>query len=203
LNAVGGAAGAEECPVIIWISGPTGSGKSTLAGLMGGTGYRVIREELPHDLFQAFRRDPAQHCASLQEAIILSRATQWRIAAGRKNVVFDRSVDEDIAIFCKMHHERGLLDYSAYARLRFLAENIIADLPKPDLVIYLSPRLDVLTNRVIDVGHPRLIVDNLQRQVVLYEEWFRRQNGAAIRIDNSACDQKTLESLFRLAAGNH
>ena len=194
---------AEECLVIIWISGPTGSGKSTLAGLMGETGYRVIREELPRDLFAAFRRDPARHCASLQEAFILSRATQWRIAAGRKNVVFDRSVDEDIAIFCRMHHERGLLDYSAYARLRFLAENIIADLPKPDLIIYLSPRLDVLTTRVINVGHPRLIVDNLQRQVVLYEEWFRRQNGAAIRIDNSACDQKTLESLFRLAAGNH
>jgi deoxyadenosine/deoxycytidine kinase len=189
--------------VIIWISGPTGSGKSTLAGLMGGTGYRVIREELPHDLFQAFRRDPAQHCASLQEAIILSRATQWRIAAGRKNVVFDRSVDEDIAIFCRMHHERGLLDYSAYARLRFLSENITAELPKPDLVIYLSPRLDVLTTRVINVGHPQVIADNLQRQVALYEEWFRGRNGAAIRIDNSACDQRTLESLFRLAAEHH
>jgi hypothetical protein len=37
---------------------------------MGETGYRVIREELPRDLFQAFRRDPALHCASLQEAII-------------------------------------------------------------------------------------------------------------------------------------
>jgi deoxyadenosine/deoxycytidine kinase len=112
--------------------------------------------------------------------------------------VFDRSVDEDIAIFCRMHHERGLLDYSAYARLRFLAENIITDLPKPDLVIYLSPRLDVLTTRVIAVGHPRLIVDNLQRQVALYEEWFRRLDGAAVRIDNSACDRITLESLFGL-----
>jgi deoxyadenosine/deoxycytidine kinase len=196
LNAIGGTA--EDCLLIIWISGPTGSGKSTLAGLMGGTGYRVIREELPRDLFQAFRRDPERHCASLQEAIILSRATQWRIAAGRKNVVFDRSVDEDIDIFCRMHHERGFLDYSAYARLRFLAENIIAELPKPDLIIYLSPRLDVLTTRVLDAGHPQFIADNLQRQVALYEEWFRRQNGSAIRIDNSACDRGTLESLFGL-----
>jgi deoxyadenosine/deoxycytidine kinase len=194
---------AEECLVIIWISGPTGSGKSTLAGLMGGTGYRVIREELPRDLFQAFRRDPARHCASLQEAIILSRATQWRIAAGRKNVVFDRSVDEDIDIFCRMHHESGLLDYSAYARLRFLAENIIAELPKPELIIYLSPSLDVLTTRVIDVGHPQFIIDNLQRQVALYEEWFRGRSGAAIRIDNSACDRITLENLFGLAAEHH
>jgi deoxyadenosine/deoxycytidine kinase len=102
-----------------------------------------------------------------------------------------------------MHHERDLLDYSSYARLRILAENIIADLPKPDLIIYLSPCLDVLTTRVINVGHPHFIADNLQRQVALYEEWFRRQNGPAIRIDNSACDQRTLESLFQLAAGHH
>ena len=189
--------------MIVWISGPTGSGKSTLAALMGGTGYRVIREELPRDLFQAFRRDPSQHCASLQEAIILSRATQWRIAAGRRNVVFDRSVDEDINIFCRMHHERRLLDYSAYARLRFLAENIIAELPKPDLVIYLAPSVDVLTTRVIDVGHPPFIIDNLQRQVALYEDWFRGLNRPAIRIDNSTCDRKTLESLFALAAEHH
>jgi deoxyadenosine/deoxycytidine kinase len=102
-----------------------------------------------------------------------------------------------------MHHESGLLDYSAYARLRFLAENINAELPKPDLLFYLSPRLEVLTTRVIDVGHPQFIIDNLQRQVALYEEWFRGRNGAALRIDNSACDRLTLESLFGLAAGHH
>jgi hypothetical protein len=70
-------------------------------------------------------------------------------------------------------------------------------------VIYLSPRLDVLTTRVVNVGHPQVIADNLQRQVALYEEWFRGLDGAAIRIDNSACDQRTLESLFRLAAEHH
>lgn len=189
--------------MIVWISGPTGSGKSTLAGLMGGAGYRVIREELPRDLFDSFRRDPARHCASLQEAIILSRAAQWRRAAGRKNLVFDRSVDEDIDIFCRMHHERGLLDHGAYARLRFLAESIIAELPKPGLIIYLSPRLDVLTTRVLADGHPDLITDNLQRQVALYEEWFCGRSEAAIRIDNSGCDRSTLESLFGLAQAAH
>lgn len=166
---------------------------------MSRTGYRVIREELPRDLFQAFRSDPARHCASLQETVILSRAAQWWRAAGRRNVVFDRSVDEDMDIFCRMHHELGLLDYGAYARLRFLAENIIAELPKPDLIIYLSPHLDVLTNRVLGDGHPQLIADNLQRQVALYEEWVCGREEATIRIDNAACDRSTLERLFELA----
>lgn len=187
--------------MIVWISGPTGSGKSTLAGLMGENGYRVIREELPPDLFAAFQRDPARHCASLQEAIILSRSMQWQRASRRRNVVFDRSVDEDVDIFCRMHHERGLLDYSAYARLRFLAANVNADLPRPDLIIYMSPSLDVLAARVRTGGHPPMIVDNLQRQVELYEEWFRGRSEAAIRIDNSACDRRTLENLFRIAPG--
>jgi deoxyadenosine/deoxycytidine kinase len=182
--------------MIVWISGPTGSGKSTLARLMGETGFRVVREELPRDLFEAFRRDPAQHCASLQEAIILSRSMQWLRAAGRKNVVFDRSVDEDLEVFCRMHFERGLLNYSSYARIRILAQNVRVELPKPDLIIFLSPAREVLAARVLDAGHPDEIVGNLPRQIELYEEWFRGRNEAAIRIDNSACDLKTLESLF-------
>lgn len=189
--------------MIVWISGPTGSGKSTLAGLMGEAGYRVIREELPRDLFAAFQEDPARHCASLQEAIILSRSMQWQRADGRKKVVFDRSVDEDIAIFCRMHYERGLLDYSAYVRLRFLAENVSAELPKPELIIYLSPRPDVLAARVLREGHPQLIAENLERQVALYEEWFRRRTEPTIRIDNSDCDRPTLEELFGLATRQH
>jgi hypothetical protein len=80
--------------------------------------------------------------------------------------------------------------------------NIMAESPKPDLVIYLSPRLDVLSTRVIDVGHRQFIADNLQRQVVLYEEWFRRQTGqrseSIIRLAKG-----NARELFKLAAGHH
>lgn len=180
----------------VWISGPTGSGKSTLAGLMGRAGCHVIREDLPQDLFQAFRADPARHCASLQEAIMLSRAAQWRRAASGGKVVFDRSVEEDADIFCRMHHERGLLDYGAYARLRLLARDVSAELPKPDLILFLSPPIDVLAKRLVEDGHPDPIVDGLERQVALYDDWLARRKEAVIKIDNSACERGVLESLF-------
>lgn len=182
--------------MIIWISGPTGSGKSTLAGLLGRLGYEIVREELPPDLFRAFRTDPARHCASLQEAIMLSRRAQWERVSGRENVVFDRSVDEDIEVFCRMHHERGLLNYAAYARLRSFAEGIIAELPKPDLIAFLWPPIDVLRARLQNNGHPDMIIDGLARQVALYEEWVAGRQEPMIRVDNSACSTGALESLF-------
>jgi deoxyadenosine/deoxycytidine kinase len=186
--------------MIIWISGPTGSGKSTLAGFARQLGYQVIREDLPRDLFRAFRADPARHCASLQEAIMLSRLAQWRRSAGGANIVFDRSVDEDVAIFCRMHHERGLLDYGAYARLRVFAEDVIAELPKPDLIAFLSPPMDVLKARLEKDGHPETIIDGLARQVALYDDWIRSRQEAVFRIDNSACSRDALERLFGGAA---
>lgn len=182
--------------MIIWISGPTGSGKSTLAGNLGGLGYDIVREELPPDLFRAFRADPAKHCASLQEAIMLSRLAQWKRVAGRANVAFDRSVDEDINVFCRMHHERGLLNFAAYARLRSFAEGLIAELPRPDLIAFLSPPIDVLRARMQSIGHPEMIIDGLARQVALYEEWVGGRQESIIRIDNSACSTGALESFF-------
>lgn len=182
--------------MIIWISGPTGSGKSTLAGLAGRLGCEVIREDLPPDLFRAFRADPERHCASLQEAIMLSRLAQWKRAAEGAKIAFDRSVDEDIDVFCRMHHERGLLDYAAYARLRVLADNMIAEIPRPDLIVFLSPPIDILKQRLQGNGHPDTIIEGLARQVALYEDWVSGRHEAVIRIDNSACSRSALERLF-------
>jgi deoxyadenosine/deoxycytidine kinase len=187
--------------MIVWISGPTGSGKSTLARLVGRLGYKLIREDLPPDLFRAFREDPARHCASLQEAIMLSRLAQWKRAANEKKIAFDRSVDEDIDVFCRMHHERGLLDYAAHARLRVLAEEVIAEIPKPDLIAFLSPPVAVLKARMQRDGHPDTIIESLERQVAIYEEWIGKRREAVIRIDNSACSRAALEGFFGAATG--
>jgi hypothetical protein len=59
--------------VTVWISGPTGAGKTTLSHLLRATGYSVVEEKLPEQLFRAFALDPVQHCARLQEEIVRSQ----------------------------------------------------------------------------------------------------------------------------------
>jgi deoxyadenosine/deoxycytidine kinase len=103
--------------MLIWVSGPTGSGKTSLCELFRTCGYSVVAEELSETQFAAFKSDPARHCAGLQEQIIRSRFNGWKRLTHSRGIVFDRSIDEDVHVFCQMHFERGLLSKNEFTRL--------------------------------------------------------------------------------------
>lgn len=180
----------------VWISGPTGSGKSSLARILAKRGYVVIREDLPNELFRAFGDDPQKNCERLQEAIINSRFAQWQRSSAAKRIVFDRSIDEDIAVFCQMHRELGYLSDAQLTRLQELATTLQANTPSPDLVIFLRPADHVVRERILREGHPPVIVDSLDLQLRLYSEWLKRRRDSVVRIDNSDCDLNSLAQFF-------
>jgi len=182
--------------MILWLSGPTGSGKTTLAGQLANTGFAIVRETLPPPLFEAFRSDPARHCAALQEAIMRGRSEGWSRIPARRNVAFDRSVDEDLAIFCRLHAEHGLIDESAASHLQAVGLALQAALPPADLIVYLRPNAQVLSGRIARVGHPAPISETLTRQVDLYDEWATRQTTSLLRIDNGSCSIATMAQLL-------
>ena len=182
--------------MVVWISGPTGSGKSSLAQAFRAVGYRVVDERLPEELYRAFAGDPIRYCAPLQEEIMRSRYKASLGFSGDSRVVFDRSIDEDIEVFCRMHHELGLLNDQQYGRLRVLARELQTVMPRPDLILFLCPDPRALTARVNEESQPAIIVRNLERQVSLYHEWVRTRDEDVLRIDNSACQLDTVERLF-------
>src|SRR5262245_53855786 len=110
--------------MVVWISGPTGAGKSSLAHALSALGYGLIQEKLPTERFGAFVADPVQHCAILQEEIMRSRFARWRDLSSRSRLIFDRSIDEDARVFCRMHRELGFLDDRQYEHLEDLASNL-------------------------------------------------------------------------------
>ncbi len=183
--------------MIIWLSGPTGAGKSTLAEFLVPCGYGVVREEIPAERFAAFASDPYAHCASLQEQIMRSRLARWRDLSERSNIVFDRSVSEDINVFCRMHHEAGYLKERDIAKLRSLACQLESTLPQPDLIIHMCPDHAVLTQRIAQGTHPLYIVQHLARQIDLYTDWINARSESILRIDNSLCRPDTLKWLFK------
>ena len=96
--------------MIIWISGPTGGGKTSLAHVFRKLGYGLVEGRISEASLSAFVADPFRHCSSLQEEIIRLRFDAWQKLPDTSRVVFDRSLDEDANVFCRMHHESEFLE---------------------------------------------------------------------------------------------
>ncbi len=182
--------------MIVWISGPTGAGKSSLAHIFHALGYVLVQERLPKERFRTFASDPIRHCALLQEEIMRSRFEGWRDLSSAPRVIFDRSIDEDAHVFCRMHHEFGLLDDHQYESLQNVARELQGAMPGPDLILFMCPESRILAERVTEASHPSLIVQSLDRQVSLYTEWLATRNEEVLRLDNSACSLQTVQRLF-------
>jgi deoxyadenosine/deoxycytidine kinase len=186
--------------MIVWISGPTGAGKSTLANSFCELGYSLVEERVPADIYRAFTSDPARYCFPLQEEIMRSRYEAWRALADGSRLVFDRSIDEDAQVFCRMHHELGLIDDHQYERLLRFNLQLQSGMPGPDVIVFVCPQLGVLGERVTAVTHAPIIVQNLELQLSLYSEWLATRREDILKLDNSACRLTTTQQLFQRAS---
>jgi len=187
--------------MIVWVSGPTGAGKSSIARALRGLGYAVLAEDPPEGPFARFRADAVAGCATFQEAMMRARFERWAgLSADRRlAVVFDRSVDEDIEVFCTLYRELGLLDAAQHRRLRVLASELQATLPRPDLIVYMAPGSQALAERVTEATHPWFVARTLDRQLALYAAWIADRREDVLRLDNSACGPAAVRRL--LSAG--
>jgi deoxyadenosine/deoxycytidine kinase len=176
--------------MIVWISGPTGAGKSALATKLAAVGFASVNEDVPEDLMAAFVADPRSNCVKLQMEIMMSRLRRWQPLCKAPRLVFDRSIDEDIEVFCTLHSRLGFLDDHALTTLRSTAREIQQVLPRPDLVIYLDPPASILRMRMAQ--HPRIISESLGLQLSLYDEWRHQIVGNVLAIDNSRCSLETI-----------
>ena len=182
--------------MIIWISGPTGAGKTSLARLFQTMGYALIEERLSPSTFKAFVNAPARHCATLQKEIMNSRFDAWQRLENRSRVVFDRSIDEDLHVFCQMHFDLGFLTQNQAHDLRNTGHRLSSSLPPPDVIIFLQPAKSVLVNRVTHESHPDFIIKNLDRQTSLYCDWLKSRSDEILIWDNSRCGLRTIQRLL-------
>lgn len=182
--------------MIVWVSGPTGSGKSTLVDRLRKNGWNAIREEIKPSTMADFSKDPAKNCAKLQSEIMCSRYKQWIKEKRTSRVVFDRSIEEDLDVFCRLHRENGLLTSRELINLSEFADELQESIPKPDLIMFLTADLNLLKQRLVRLGHPRAIQDTLIRQSELYEDWVSKQVADVIKIDNSRCSSESASAIL-------
>jgi deoxyguanosine kinase len=150
------------------IEGVIGVGKTTLAkALAAETGARLILEEVEENPFlERFYADPRRHAFQTQVFFLLSRYRQQEVL--RQGDLFASSVISDY-IFAKDRIFAYLnLDDQELGLYERLASALEANIPTPEVVVYLQAGTDVLMERVAKRGRPY--------EVQLTREYLARLN---------------------------
>jgi deoxyadenosine/deoxycytidine kinase len=164
---------------LILVAGNIGAGKTSLTERLGArlgwhTAFESVADNPYLPDFYANMRAWSFH---LQIFFLGHRAEQHlEMAALPQSVVIDRSIYEDAYIFARALHHLGNLAERDYLSYRRLFELVTANLPPPDLLIYLKAPVEVLVERIRRRG--REIESGISPEYLalldtFYNEWLQ------------------------------
>jgi deoxyadenosine/deoxycytidine kinase len=178
-----------KTPRYIAIEGPIGVGKSSLAKILAQKyASRLVKEEVEGNPFlERFYENPRKFAFQTQLFFLLSRYRQQReLAQGdlfEAGLVCDYTLAKD-KIFALINLEDD--EISLYESIYKL---LVSTLPKPDLVIYLQARPEVLLSRVRKRGiayERNISLDYLRTLSDAYNEYFFHYNETPLLVVNTS-----------------
>lgn len=178
-----------KTPRYIAIEGPIGVGKSSLAKILAQKyASRLVKEEVEGNPFlERFYENPRKFAFQTQLFFLLSRYRQQReLAQGdlfEVGLVCDYILAKD-KIFALINLEDD--EISLYESIYKL---LVSTLPKPDLVIYLQARPEVLLSRVRKRGiayERNISLDYLRTLSDAYNEYFFHYNETPLLVVNTS-----------------
>ena len=141
----------KKNPTLITVAGNVGLGKSTITALM----HRSLRigalYETPekNPLLEKFLHDKKKYCYDLQRHFLQVRAEQRRQGkSGERSFVKDRSLAEDILIFCQQFYQDGYLTSDELDLLSTEFFEVNKNLPSSDLMIVLQGSAEQAWQRI-------------------------------------------------------
>ena len=179
----------SKTPRYIAIEGPIGVGKSSLAKILAQKyAYRLVKEEVAGNPFlERFYENPRKFAFQTQLFFLLSRYRQQReLAQGdlfEGGLVCDYILAKD-KIFALINLEDD--EISLYESIYKL---LVSTLPKPDLVIYLQARPEILLSRVRKRGiayERNISLDYLRTLSDAYNEYFFHYNETPLLVVNTS-----------------
>lgn len=179
----------SKTPRYIAIEGPIGVGKSSLAKILAQKyAYRLVKEEVSGNPFlERFYENPRKFAFQTQLFFLLSRYRQQReLAQGdlfEGGLVCDYILAKD-KIFALINLEDD--EVSLYESIYKL---LVSTLPKPDLVIYLQARPEILLSRVRKRGiayERNISLDYLRTLSDAYNEYFFHYNETPLLVVNTS-----------------
>jgi deoxyadenosine/deoxycytidine kinase len=162
----------------ILIAGNIGVGKTSLAERLGGRmGWTTGFESVVDNPYLAdFYADMRQWSFHLQVFFLGHRAQQHLALANHpQSAIADRSIYEDAHIFARVLHQLGNMDERDYESYRHVYDLIVANLPRPDLLLYLTASVPILIKRIRRRARPieeGITAEYLALLDSYYEEWL-------------------------------
>jgi len=140
---------------LIAVAGNVGLGKSTLTAIMQRSlkinGLYENPEENP--LLEKFLKDKKTYCYDLQLHFLeMRKKLQIEGTSGKESYVMDRSLPEDLLVFCYQFHKDGLLDRMELDLLTAKFKTVCNEISSPDLLIVLKGRTELAWSRIQQRG---------------------------------------------------
>lgn len=132
----------------ITIMGPVGVGKTTVARILGkALGFKIFEEKFENNPFLADSYDDMDRWSFHSQVFFLvQKANQMKKInplLAKKGVIHEPPIFQDALVFAKAR-----LKGREWRLYQMVYQNLIEDLPVPDLIIYLRVGLDKLLLRI-------------------------------------------------------
>jgi deoxyadenosine/deoxycytidine kinase len=164
---------------LVLVAGNIASGKTSLTERIGARlGWRTAFESVSDNPYLAdFYGDMQRWSFHLQVFFLGHRAEQHiELAARPESAIADRTIYEDAYIFARALYHLGNLSDRDFRAYRQVYEQIVCNLPRPDLVLYLQAPVPVLLGRIGQRGRAierGITADYLALLETFYEEWMQ------------------------------
>jgi deoxyguanosine kinase len=173
----------------IVVEGPIGVGKTTLARVLAEElGGRAVLEQVEDNPFlKRFYDDPRPHAFQTQLFFLLNRYRQQCELAQQD--LFNQSTVADYLFAKDQIFAQANLDGDELALYRQLYSLLGSRLPKPDLVVYLQARTDVLMERLRkrDRDYERRISPEYVKRIAeAYRDFFFYYDETPLLVVNSS-----------------
>jgi deoxyadenosine/deoxycytidine kinase len=164
---------------LVLVAGNIASGKTSLTERLGARlGWRTAYESVADNPYLAdFYADMGQWSFHLQVFFLGHRAEQHLdLASAPESAISDRSIYEDAHIFARALYHLGNLSERDYQSYRQVFDMVVANLPRPDLLLYLQAPVPVLMDRIGQRGRAiesGITADYLSLLETFYGEWLQ------------------------------
>ena len=161
------------------VAGNIASGKTSLTERLGAKlGWQTAYESVADNPYLAdFYEDMGQWSFHLQVFFLGHRAEQYlELARHPRSAIADRSIYEDAHIFARALFHMGNLSERDYQAYRQVYDMIVANLPRPDLLLYLRAPVPVLLERIGSRGRAiehGITAEYLSLLETFYVEWLQ------------------------------